>query len=374
MKNKIGIVGGGQLGRMLALAAIPLGFEVIVLDPNPDCPASVCAKQILGSFKDPQAIFELANQVDFMTFEIESADASALTQLVQEGKSIHPTPSMLALIKDKYAQKIFYQQHGIPTAQARAVANRDEILGAAEILGYPLFLKARLDAYDGRGNAVIKAAEDIDAAIQKLGAKNLYVEQYIPFIKELAIMVARDQQGNIKSYPVVETVHQNNICHTVFAPAQIDPNISLQACKFAEQTVAHLDGAGVFGVEMFLTASGEILINEIAPRVHNSGHYTTEACVTSQFEQHIRAVTGLPLGNTALKVPAAVMLNLLGDIDTPDTCQGLADALAIPNVAVHLYGKKQSKPERKMGHLTAIGENIETAYQCALAAKQSIRV
>lgn len=369
MKNKIGIVGGGQLGRMLALAAIPLGFEVIVLDPNPNCPASVCARQMVGSFKDAAAIFALAEQVDFITFEIESANADALVQLSQQDKVINPTPRMLRLIKDKYAQKEFYQQHHIPTALALAVDTISAIHVAAIAVGYPFLLKARFDAYDGRGNVVVKAASEIESAFQKLGATNLYVEKFVPFVKELAVMVARDQQGNIKSYPVVETIQQNNICHTVIAPAQVSATIAEQATRFAEQVVEHLSGAGVFGVEMFVTATDEIMINEIAPRVHNSGHYTTEACVTSQFEQHIRAITGMPLGSTALKVPAAVMVNLLGVQDAPATQAGLAQALAIPDVTVHLYGKHQEKPERKMGHITAIGDTVESAYKKANDAK-----
>jgi phosphoribosylaminoimidazole carboxylase PurK protein len=372
--NKIGIVGGGQLGRMLALAAIPLGFEVTVLDPNLDCPASVCAKQIVGSFKDAAAIKQLAANVDFMTFEIESANAQALTQLAADGKRINPTPTMLSLIKDKYAQKLFYQKHKIPTAFSLAVNSIAEVQAAAEKINYPFLLKARFDAYDGRGNALIKSPEQITAAFTKLGGQHLYVEQFVPFVKELAIMVARDQHGNIKSYPVVETIHENNICHTVIAPAQVDAAVTKAAKQFAEQTVAHLEGAGVFGVEMFVTADGNILINEIAPRVHNSGHYTTEACVTSQFEQHIRAISGLPLGNTDLKVPAVVMMNLLGAPDAPAECAGLDQALAIPGVSVHLYGKKQSKPERKMGHLTAIGASLDEAYQRALQAKEQIQI
>ncbi len=368
MKNKIGIVGGGQLGRMLALAAIPLGFEVTVLDPTPHCPAASCAKQIVGSFKDADAIFKLAEQVDFITFEIESANAQALSALTQQQKNIHPQAEMLAMIKDKFAQKQFYQQHKLACAASIKVANKAEIKSAAENFAYPIVLKARFDAYDGRGNAVINHEDEIDAALNKLGTENLYVEQFVPFVKELAVMVARSTSGDVKSYPVVESIQKNNICHTVIAPARINPEINCAAQQLANTVVAHLQGAGVFGVEMFLTASGDVLLNEISPRVHNSGHYTTEACITSQFEQHIRAITGLPLGETAMKVPAAVMMNILGQRQATADIQGLDKALAIAGVTLHFYGKAQTKPERKMGHLTAVAADVATAGQNAQAA------
>ena len=368
MKNKIGIVGGGQLGRMLALAAIPLGFEVIVLDPTPNCPAASCAKQIIGSFKDADAIFQLAKQVDFITFEIESANADALAILTQQHKNINPQAKMLALIKDKFAQKEFYQQHALACAASVKVANRIEIEQAAKKFSYPIVLKARFDAYDGRGNAVINDESEIDVALNKLGMENLYVEQFVPFVKELAVMVARSSAGEIKVYPVVESVQKDNICHTVIAPAQISSEICKAAQQLAKAVVSHLHGAGVFGVEMFLTAAGQVLLNEIAPRVHNSGHYTTEACITSQFEQHIRAITGLPLGNTAMQVPAAVMMNILGKRQAVADIEGLPQALAISGVSCHFYGKAETKPERKMGHLTAVATDVKTALQNAQTA------
>ena len=374
MKHKIGIIGGGQLGRMLALAAIPLGFEVTVLDPTPNCPASVCAKQIIGSFKDADAIFKLAAQVDYLTFEIESVNAEALKQLFTQGKQINPQPQMLALIKDKFAQKEFYQQHNIPCADSVNVTTIEEVKKIAEEFSYPLVLKVRFDAYDGRGNAVIENEGEIEAAFSKLGGKNLYVERFVPFQKELAVMVARATTGEVKSYPVVESIQKNNICHAVIAPAKIATNLATLTQKFAEQVVSHFQGAGVFGVEMFLTNDNKILINEIAPRVHNSGHYTTEACVTSQFEQHIRAVCGLPLGDTAMKMPAAVMLNILGQCYGGADVQGLEHALVLGGVNVHFYGKTETKPERKMGHLTAVADSIELAMTKAEQALAGLSI
>jgi phosphoribosylaminoimidazole carboxylase PurK protein len=374
MKKKLAIVGGGQLGRMLALAALPLGFDVAVLDPTENCPASVCATHVLGSFKDPEAIEAFVTPADYTTFEIESANAEAMTRLVTQGKCLNPLPTMLALIKDKFQQKFFYQQHGIPCAASTKVSNKADILKAAEQYGFPLLVKARFDAYDGRGNALVKSADDIDAALKKLATDKLYVEQFVPFEKELAVIVARDMQDNIKSYPVVETIHKNNICHTVLCPAPIDSKTQEKATEFAEKLVSHLQGAGVFAVELFLTKSGEVLVNETAPRVHNSGHHTIEACYTSQFEQHIRGVTNLPLGDTAMKVPAAVMVNILGERHGKSDVQGLDAALAIDGVNVHIYGKAETKLERKMGHITAIADTLDKALAKATQARELISV
>ena len=374
VNNKLGIVGGGQLGRMLALAAIPLGFEVMVLDPHPNCPAAAVAKQIIGNFKDTKAILDFAAQVDMMTFEIESANVEALQLLQAQGKAINPQTQMLALIKDKLAQKRFYQQIHIPCASFVDIDSKQDVLDAAQALAYPLLLKARFDAYDGRGNVLVNHEHEIDIALEKLGHKNLYVEQFVPFAKELAVMVARDVDGNIRSYPVVETIHKHHICHTVIAPAPVEKYIADQAQQLAEQLVGHLEGAGVFGVEMFLTENGDVLVNEIAPRVHNSGHYTMEACVTSQFEQHVRAVCGLPLGNTTMKVPAAVMVNILGQRQGVAAVQGLAKVLTISGIAVHLYGKTETKIERKMGHITAIADDVATATKKAQQALSEIGI
>lgn len=374
MKQTLGIVGGGQLGKMLAQAATELDLAVVVLDPVPNCPASTDAKQIIGSFKDANAIFKLADQVDFVTFEIESANAEAMAKLVEKNKPLNPQPDMLALIKDKYQQKEFYRQHNVPTADACSVSNKTEIVNAAKQYGYPILLKARLDAYDGRGNALVQTEQDIDVAIKKLGNKNLYVEKFIPFVKELSVVVARDLQGNLKSYPVVETIHKNNICHTVFCPAPIEDATKKQATQFAEQIVAHLQGAGVFAVEMFLTEDNTLLVNETAPRVHNSGHHTIEACVTSQFMQHVRAVTGMTLGDVKMKVPAAVMVNILGDRQGMADPQGINSAEKIPGVSVHIYGKAETKPERKMGHITAIADTLQDALENATKARKLVTI
>ncbi len=375
MRNRIGIVGGGQLGRMLAFEAKKMGFIVSVVDPTPHSPAGqVSDFQIVADYNDEKAIRELAKTSDFLTFEIELANAKLLEELSKRGVMINPSPKTLAIIKDKLLQKKFLRKAGIAIADFVEVSIKEDIVKVAKKFGYPLLLKARFNAYDGRGNAMIIKESDIDGCLQKLKGRKLYVEKFVPFVKELAIMVARSTKGEIKTYPVVETIHKNNICHIVFAPAQIDNKLIKKANDLGIKVMKHLRGAGVFGIEMFLTKDNEVLINEIAPRVHNSGHYTIEACVISQFEQHIRAITGMRLGQTEMIVPAAVMVNILGERNAKANISGLEKALAIPQVAVHIYGKADTKTERKMGHVTATGNTIDGAYKKALKARKYITI
>lgn len=375
MKSHLGIVGGGQLGQMLTLAAKPLGFTVWVIDPTPESPAGqVADHQIVADVKDSKAIKELGKHCDFITFEVELADDKALRELEEEGVSVNPSPHTLGLIKDKFKQKEFLKHHGIPVADFLAVETIEDISAAADTFGYPFLLKARSDAYDGRGNALIKTKKDITMALEKLKNRRLYVEKFVPFVKELAIMVARNHLGEISPYQVVETVHKDNICHTVTAPAPIAPQVADEAKKFAVSIMKHLRGAGVFGIEMFLDAKNTLYVNEIAPRVHNAGHYTIEACITSQFEQHVRAVCGLPLGDPSMKVPAAVMINILGERDGKAEVRGLAKALGIHGVSVHIYGKKDTRPQRKMGHMTVIGPSVQEAAQKAKRAREALAI
>lgn len=375
MKNRIGIVGGGQLGRMMAFDAKKLGFTVNIIDPTPHSPAGqVSDYQIVATYNDENAIRELAGMSDFLTFEIELANAEILDELSKKGLEIHPSAKTLGIIKDKLEQKKFLRHAGLPVADFQEVSSKEEIIKIAEKYGYPFLLKARFDAYDGRGNALVKDKSLIDSAIDKLSGRKLYVEKFVPFIKELSVVIARNTKGEIKTYPVVETIHKNNICHIVKAPAPVDEEINKKAEQLAIKTMEHLKGAGVFAIEMFLTENGEVLINEIAPRVHNSGHYTIEACVTSQFEQHIRAVTGLPLGSTDMILPAAVMINILGERNGAAEVTGLDDILKIPNVAVHIYGKMETKEERKMGHITVIGKTIEECLEKAQRARSLLTI
>jgi len=375
MKNRIGIVGGGQLGRMLTFAAKRLGFIVNILDPTKNSPAGQVADfQIIKDFKDEDAITKLAKISDYLTFEIELANANSLDELEKSGVKVNPSAKTLNIIKDKLNQKKFLRLHNIPLAPFLEVKNRNEILLAIKQFGYPILLKARFDAYDGRGNVLIKDEEDITEGIEKLKGRLLYVEKFIPFKKELAVMVARNTAGEIKAYPVVETIHKNNICHTVFAPASIDKKIRNKAKEIAIKVIKNLKGAGVFGIEMFYTKGGNVFVNEIAPRVHNSGHYSVEACITDQFEQHIRAITGMPLGSSEMVVPIAVMVNILGDRNGVSNIKGLEKALSIPNVSVSIYGKHETRVERKMGHVTAVGKTIEKVQRNAMLARKFLTI
>lgn len=375
MINHIGIVGGGQLGRMLTQAAKQMGFKVTVLDPTPNSPAGqVADAQIVKSFKDPAGIRELEALVDFMTFEIESANAEVLAELAQSNQWINPAPATLNLIKDKFGQKEFLAANNIPVADFAVVNSREEAIKAGEIFGYPFLLKARFDAYDGRGNALVKSPAEIDEALAKLKQNNLYAEKLVPFVKELAVVAARGVSGEVATYPVVETIHQNNICHLVIAPAPISAIARARAEKLAAEIMIHLKGVGVFCVEMFLTADDQVLVNEIAPRVHNSGHYTIEANATSQFAQHIRAITGQPLGPTNMVVPQAVMINILGERNGPAEVTGLDEAANLPGVAVHVYGKLETRLERKMGHITVVDEDHGRAYKLAEKVRKLINI
>lgn len=368
---RIGIVGGGQLGKMLVQAAKKLGFFVAVIDPTPQSPGGQIAdKQIIADYKDEKAIRKLAKLTDIITFEIELANDKVLYELQKKGKIIHPSPKTLGVIRDKLRQKQFLKSHHLPTAPFSEIKINSDLNNVIKKWGFPFFIKARTDSYDGRGNALIKTELDITKGLEKLKGRLLYVEKFIPFVKELAIMVARNTHGDVAVYPVVETIHKNNICDTVLVPAKISKNAVKNAQRIAKTTMEHLEGAGVFGIEMFLTKDDEILINEIAPRVHNSGHYTIEATVTSQFEQHIRAISGLSLGSTEMIINSAVMKNILATKDGPGIPKGIAQALKIPGVSLHIYGKHESRPERKMGHITVVGNTVEECFKKANKARK----
>ena len=374
--KRIGIVGGGQLGRMLTDAAHRLGFSVVTLDVGADGPAAqISDAHIDASFTNAEAIQRLADMVDVLTFEIESVDADALESIASlRPDAVHPSPATLRVIRDKYAQKEYLKAHGIPVAAAQPVDTLASIQDAALEYGYPVVLKSRFGAYDGRGNALIRSESDIPAAFEKLGGVHLYVEQYVPFVQELAVVAARSTSGAYALYPVVETVHENHICHTVTMPALVSSAIAEEAERVAYKVLTALGGAGVFGIELFLCADGAILVNEIAPRVHNSGHITMDAAATSQFEQHIRAITGMPLGETALNTPAAVMINILGERHGPAHPTGVSEAEALGDVRVHLYGKKETKPARKMGHINVKGRSHAEAHEKAKKARARVTI
>lgn len=370
---KIGIVGGGQLGKMLTIAAKKMGFYVVVTDPTPESPAGqVADKQIIGGYKDEKTTRNLVKECDVITVDAEFVNEKVLEELEKEGQKIHPTPSTIGIIKDKLKQKQFLKKHKIPTAEFVKVGpwSRSDLLKIGERFGYPFLLKARFDAYDGKGNFVVRNKKDIEKGLEKLIGRDLYIENNVSFIKEIAVIVVRSLKGDIKIYPVVETIHKNNICDVVLAPADISNEARKRARNLSKKVMQHTKGAGVFSIEMFLLKNDKVLVNEIAPRVHNSGHYTIEGTSTSQFEQHIRAITGLPLGSVDMLYQAVVMKNILGEKNGDGFPQGLEKALAIDGVYVHIYGKRQSRPQRKMGHITVVGKSISECLKKANKARR----
>jgi len=374
---RLGIVGGGQLAKMTALASLQMGCDVVVLERNLHSPAAnLASHSIVGDWDDPKDLLQLAAQVDVVTLENEFVDAVSLRALEAGGHALFPTANSIALVQDKLIQKQTLAAAGLPVPRFRAVENPQAVARAAQEFGQPMLLKARRNAYDGKGNATVRATDEINSAWQKLGGDNgneLFVEAFCPFVKELAVIITRGRDGATATYPLVETVQRDHICHIVLAPAPVDSEIAERALDIARRAVIAVGAVGSFGVEMFLTADGQLLINELAPRVHNSGHYTTEACVCSQFENHVRAVVGWPLGDTRMIAPAAVMVNLLGDRKAVGRPVGIDQALAVPGAHVHIYGKAMSGAGRKMGHVTALGETMDEALAIAQRAASQIR-
>ena len=353
MSKTLGIIGGGQLGMMLTEAAQNLDdiSKIIVLDPTENCPAAkVGAQQIIADFKDEDAIKKLSELSDIITYEIESGNSDVLKKL-EENTEINPSPDTLRFIQDKLLQKQFLQKNGIAVAEFEKIENKEELNQMIDKMGLPLLLKTRRDAYDGRGNYKINSKSEIDDALDLFSGKTLMVEKFVKFEKEVSVIAARNTKGEISTYPVVENIHENNILRTTIAPGRVSEIVRKEAEKIAEKTMEVLHGAGVFGIEMFVTSDDEILINEIAPRVHNSGHHTLQSCNTSQFEQHLRAILGMDLGDSSIKTPT-IMYNILG----PKTFQGEYNVLFKKQDNIHLkmYGKLESKPQRKIGHVNVV--------------------
>ncbi len=371
----IGIIGGGQLGKMLALEAKRMSFGVIVLDPTPDCPAAaVSDEQIVADFKDLQAIENLAKKCSVLTYEIELGNVEALKRLQKNGCNINPSPDTLEIIQDKFFQKTFLKEAGISVPDFARINNLDELKSDLAKFGCPAMLKSCKDSYDGRGNILIAKPSEAEAAFLEFKGKELMLEKFIPFTKEVSVMVARSTKGGIACYPLVENIHKESILHMTIAPARVDMSVKKKAECIATKAMEVLKGAGIFGIEMFVTADGEVLVNEIAPRPHNSGHYTIEACHTSQFEQHIRAILGLPLGDTSLLSPA-VMINILGGCGKEGKYKlsGINDVMSIRGASLHIYGKHIVKKKRKMGHITVLDPDVESAIRKAEAARAAIR-
>lgn len=369
---RIGLIGGGQLGRMMVKAAKRLGCTCVVLDPLQGSPAGqVAGHQIVGDYSDPAKLRELAESCDIVTFELEDIETDTLSALEAEGHRIYPRPALLRMIQDKFTQKAFLRDAGIPTSEFIDMPKPDA--AAFEAFGYPLVQKARRGGYDGRGVVVMK---DAGAFARNLPVPS-YIERFVEAEKELAVMVARNVHGECRAYPTVEMrFHEtDNVLDFLVAPANVSDEIARQAEALAVRTVEAMDGVGVFGIELFLTPDGQLLVNEVAPRTHNSGHHTIEVCITDQFEQHLRAILDLPLGETRQLSPAT-MVNLLGEpgYQGRPIIAGLAAALAIPGVCVHVYGKAVTKPGRKMGHMTVVDETIDAACGKATQVKTLIKI
>jgi 5-(carboxyamino)imidazole ribonucleotide synthase len=372
----LGIIGGGQLAKMIAQSALQFGCDIIVLERNDHSPAANLAREtVIGDWDNPESLLILGSMVDVVTLENEFVDADSLAALEKFGYPLWPTAATIRTVQDKLLQKQTLAKAGLPVPGFKSTPDHAAVLDAAKEFGWPMVLKKRRNGYDGKGNFTLRSAADIEPAWKQLGGDTnaLYVEAFCPFTLELAIMITRSRNGEIASYPLVETVQHNHICHVVKAPASVSPEITARAVEIARKAVETVGGVGTIGVELFLSKDGNVLINEMAPRVHNSGHYTMEGCVCSQFENHVRAVLGWPLGSTAMRAPAAVMINLLGAAKGSGTPHGISKALAIPGVHVHVYGKAVSSPGRKMGHLTTLGQSVEEALATARRAADMIR-
>ena len=372
----IGIVGGGQLGKMILQETRRLDIGTHVLDPSAVAPCRIgCNHFTQGSLTDYETVMSFGEKPDVLTIEIENVNTAALAELEKAGKKVFPQPQVIELIKSKIAQKTFYQKEGIPTAAFKSYSSKAELeadfkQGAFKL---PCVWKVDTGGFDGRGVSVLKEVNQI----QDLPDAPCLVEDLIPFEKELAVVVARSATGEVKAFPTVEMdFHPTaNLVEYVFSPSLLPQNIQDQTRQLAEGLAKKLGLVGILAVEMFYTQQGDLLVNEVAPRVHNSGHLSIEGNTTSQFEQHIRAILGLPLGDTETIKPA-VMINLVGDPDFegPVKYQGIEEIMAMPGVYVHLYGKAETRPFRKMGHVTVTAQSLEEAREKAKKVKEKIKV
>lgn len=374
----IGVLGGGQLGRIFALEARRMGYRVCVLDPDPRSPAAqVADAQVRASLDDTEAAAELARRVSVVTYEFEQVDVGAVAAAGRH-RPVYPGSRLLSIAQDRIREKETLARLGFPVPAFHPVRAQEDVVAGLQVTGLPAVLKTATGGYDGKGQAVVHNAEQALAAYENLrpGAARLILEEWIDFSKELSVICARNAEGNLACYPAVENIHKRGILDITIAPAMVPEQVSWAARRLTADIAARLDLVGVLAVEMFLTGEGDLLVNELAPRPHNSGHYTLDACACSQFEQLLRAICHLPLGATDLLSPVA-MANLLGDLwvesaGKPD----FTAALTEPGVKLHLYGKSEFRPGRKMGHLTALaptpGEALERAVLARARARKEI--
>jgi 5-(carboxyamino)imidazole ribonucleotide synthase len=350
----IGIIGGGQLGRMMALAAKAQGFRIAVLEPSADSPCGQVADfEIIGAYDDRKAIQQLAHISDVITYEFENIDADTLAWICEESY-VPQGPKLLTITQDRIKEKAAIIEAGVEVAPYKVITSVEDLIGAMETIGYPAVLKTARGGYDGKGQLVINGPQDLQMVGPLLQHGTCVLEKWIPFDKEISVIVTRNLDGETAIFPVAENIHEENILHQSIVPARISAEIRADAIQKAQRLAHSLDLVGTLAVEMFVTRNGTIYINELAPRPHNSGHYTIEACETSQFEQHIRAICNWPLGSTHLLKPA-IMVNLLGD-----HYESLfAEIPKMKDWKVHLYGKKDPRVKRKMGHITILTDNID---------------
>ena len=347
--STLGILGGGQLGRMLSQAASRLGFDVVILDPQPDCPAArVSRAQITAPYDDPDALQALGRLCDVVTFEFENVPASSVETLAGAGALVAPGPTALAVAQDRVDEKTYLNAVGAVTADFASVATLDDLTKAIEQLGLPAVLKTRREGYDGKGQVWIRDAADAEAAFDAIGRRPAVLEAAAVFNRELSVIAARGHDGVVAVYPLGENIHANGVLKTTLAPAAVDAKTQGRAVEIASAVLDGLDYVGVMGIELFDMGDGVLLVNEVAPRVHNTGHWTQDGCICDQFEQHIRAIVGWPLGPTEAHARIE-MTNLLGD--EVDQWRTLA---AEPNARLHLYGKHEARAGRKMAHVNRI--------------------
>lgn len=371
--STIGMLGGGQLGRMSTFKAKQMGYNVVVLDPAPHCPCGqVADRQIVAHFDDESALRQLAAVCDVITYEFENVAVRAVELLESWGKTVCPDSHALRISQHRWAEKEFLRQSGVGVADFFKVAARVDLATAAAQIGFPGLLKTATGGYDGKGQVLLHNDTQAGQAFDTLNHPALIWEKQVPFIKELSVICARNRQGEVVTYPATENIHVDNILDISLAPAEAPAKVQAEAQRVARIIAEKLNLVGVCGVELFLLPDETILVNELAPRPHNSGHYTLDACRCSQFEQHIRAICGLPLGSTELKGYAA-MVNLLGT-GTGNNLTGLEDVLQNSRVCFHLYGKHQAAAKRKMGHVTALSDSsVHEALGWALEAREKLK-
>ncbi|MEO9965234.1 MAG: 5-(carboxyamino)imidazole ribonucleotide synthase [Reichenbachiella sp.] len=369
---KLGVLGGGQLGRMMIQSAIDFNLEIKSMDPDPNAPCKSIAHEFInGDIKDYDQVMAFGLTCDLITVEIENVNIEALEELQRVGKKVYPQPHVLKTIKDKGIQKKFYVDNGIPTSEFELTSSVSDIHSLTHLL--PGVHKLRTDGYDGRGVQVIKSKDDISKGFDRPAL----IERFVDYEREISVIVARNKSGNMATYPVVELEYhpEANLVEFLFSPSDLSEDIQEKASELAKKTISALDMVGLLAVEMFVTKKGNLVVNECAPRTHNSGHHSIEGNITSQFEQHLRAILDLPLGKTDV-IGASVMINLLGEEGYTGVAQyeGLDEALNIDGLHVHLYGKKLTKPFRKMGHITLVGNDLSALKSLARSVKETIKI